>query len=375
MSPGAHHDELSAEDRAGHFAAKYNLSDDVRKELQKEMSAIERDSSKEQAHHGHHDEPPTMQIFKATIQRQQWGEPEPELHADFTSLFLDLVYVGVAFSIGHVMKYSFYSCTLPHDAAGGSGSASASASGSVTGRMLGSTSGECVFLAQGMLHVFVYFAALFNHWLIDALWDAHYEMQGLYQWVFEFFNLLFVVQAASAIDTVHHSRTNPINWFWFITFNFAAMALWATRYAIVALFSEGVHMRREGRFKLTTMVMELVLMAIAAVFVRGPDEEFLGGSTAALFAGSYASYDLCLFLLLLSPCIWPLRLVLRAIWPCRGPGYNVEEYTTPRNVPFFIHRCHEFIMLMIGEGVMQVCGPARLKPSTTPSVPCLPLIS
>ena len=79
MSPGAHHDELSAEDRAGHFAAKYNLSDDVRKELQKEMSAIERDSSKEQAHHGHHDEPPTMQIFKATIQRQQWGEPEPEL--------------------------------------------------------------------------------------------------------------------------------------------------------------------------------------------------------------------------------------------------------------------------------------------------------
>jgi hypothetical protein len=67
----------------------------------------------------------------------KWGEEQPELHADFLALFLDLVYVGVAVSLGNMIKHAFYACADGEHAAHASGS-TAHASGS-TAHASGST--------------------------------------------------------------------------------------------------------------------------------------------------------------------------------------------------------------------------------------------
>ena len=88
-------------------------------------------------HHGHDKSPWTDVLsdwYHAPQQRHQWGEAQYELHAGGKELFLDLIFVGVAFEVGVTLKNSFFICDD-----GASVSSSGSASG---GSASGSTSGS-----------------------------------------------------------------------------------------------------------------------------------------------------------------------------------------------------------------------------------------
>ena len=74
--------------------------------------------------------------------RHMWGEAQHELHPGGQELFLDLIFVGVAFEVGSNLKAAFYKCTPSHcydddsGSADGDGSAdggSADSSGSSSG--------------------------------------------------------------------------------------------------------------------------------------------------------------------------------------------------------------------------------------------------
>ena len=122
------HGHKSTEERAAEFAADHKLSDEATAALASMVKAVEHNAG---GHHG--GEPPSMALFGRTETRQQWGEATPELHPDVIALFLDLIYVGVAFSLGSMMKNAFYSCAPGGYDGSGSGSGYADGSGSSGG--------------------------------------------------------------------------------------------------------------------------------------------------------------------------------------------------------------------------------------------------
>ena len=88
--------------------------------------------------------------------RHLWGEPQYELHPGAQELFLDLIFVGVAYRIGSVLMVGFYACIPPEGSAYYTTNASAAA-GASAGRALAAIDGyddelyECIGLPLGLL--------------------------------------------------------------------------------------------------------------------------------------------------------------------------------------------------------------------------------
>jgi hypothetical protein len=247
-----HHKPLPSEVAAG-FAAEHSLSEETKQALTKLIETVEHNSGE---HAAHHHEAPRLQFWPLVEANQEWGEPTPELHADFESLFLDLVFVGVAFSLGDMLKHAFYLCDPPgghgHSAGGhpgghatGGHSSGGHATGGHTGGhasgsevighgslLAGSGSGShnssagrllsaaahhdpCVGLADGVLHIFVFFLALFNLWIMDAIFDSHYSASGLLHNLLELLFLFSTICAASAIEDVYKTQRFGLHWWWY----------------------------------------------------------------------------------------------------------------------------------------------------------------
>lgn len=102
-------------------------------------------------------------------------------------------YVGVAYQLGSVMKYSFYSCD------DGSGSASGSS------RRLASSGGalvECVGIGYGVLYSAAYFLLMFQMWFNDAFYRARYEATDVVHRLADLLQYLLLVIAAANISPV-----------------------------------------------------------------------------------------------------------------------------------------------------------------------------
>ena len=106
----AHHDDEEEEsDPAGKYAQKHSLDTAAEKELRELVEHASHDA------HGSHDSHDSRQcqVLEMPKLRRNWDEPEGHGHADWGSVFVDLVYVGVAYSLGIVLKNAFYSCKPP----------------------------------------------------------------------------------------------------------------------------------------------------------------------------------------------------------------------------------------------------------------------
>ena len=96
-------------------------------------------------------------------------------------LFLDLIFVGVAFRVGEVMTSCFYKC---NDSASGSGLGSGSASsinGSGSASASGSGSGgqnECIGLGPTMLHSLAPFVCMYTIWELEKRHRAGYAVNS-----------------------------------------------------------------------------------------------------------------------------------------------------------------------------------------------------
>jgi len=338
------------------FCNKYKLSEEAREELNTMIELA--------AAPGHHGEEPNIRFFVRPSVVQNWGDKEPELHADNQSLFLDLVYVGIAYQLGTLVKYSFYACTPSGDGSGSAGSSSdasmsaaSMSDGSMSSdgsssesserrmvRMLGSGSGagpECVGLGDGLLHVVVFFVTLFFHWILDAWWDAKYESAGFISTrLMEFINLFAIISAASCITDVQELRSNPRNWWYFCLMNVVAILIWMIRYLQIALFARAVNARREASSLLLTCGGCLALMTGAWACASYPDLE--------------NTYDIMIALLVCTFFYWPLRFMFREQVQPASLLERYKEVSTPLNVELLVHRVNEFMMLMLGETVLQL---------------------
>jgi hypothetical protein len=330
--------------------------------------------------HSHHEEEPTFSFFGEVKARFQWGEEPPEQHADFESLFLDLIYVGVAFNLGVLLKESFYACLNP-DGSSASGSTSSgssssasgslssasdslssasdslssasgslsSASGSVQGRMLSSAEAlhECDGLAEGYLHMFVFFLVLFNQWVIDVWWDATVQASGLFHRIMEFTFLASLAASATAIKDTHLLKQNGAFWWWFHFFNMISLGTWALQYLRVALSAKAANVRRQGAEHVLTLVAQMCVFTVAWVFASHPREDQL-------------YYPMLIVMIVAVFVPWLLtsmiKLCIRSEGRKHGRTRRRHEQTIPINVPFFRHRVHEFFLLMVGESVLQVGG-------------------
>ena len=110
--------------------------------------------------------------------RQAWGEKQGEVHPGGQELFLDLIFVGVAFRVGQVLKSCIYACDPPttgyynYYGAGNQSSSSYS-----SGRALApssSTADPCLDLGLSILHTLAPFVCMYT------LWDLEKRMRSQY---------------------------------------------------------------------------------------------------------------------------------------------------------------------------------------------------
>ena len=380
--------ETSSHGRAAHghskqverFASAHGLSAKGKEELEMLLEQLQEHGGEHSEHNEESlDTSPLTLLFARPSPIQKWDEPPPEIHAGFQSLFLDLVYVGIAFQLGDMLKYSFYSCT-PGDASDGSGSSSgslsASGSGSLSGsgsvsgsgsgyvsgsvsgsasttasgstdlrmaRMLASGSGGapiiCPGLGDGLLHLVIFYMPLFNQWCYHVEFFAKYHTPGLIHNMLEFCFLGLLICAASCIEPVHYSRDNPMHLWFFCLFNLCCLLIWQIRYGLNAMHGRTKNLRLESFTMLVANTVRCMIFVSALVLASCPTCD--------------GAYDATLALLVCAGAAQPAYLFVGGFLEMRIK--DRRNVTTPFNVGFLKHRIDEFMMLMLGESVLQVC--------------------
>ncbi len=99
--------------------------------------------------------------------RHIWGETQGDVHAGGQELFLDLIFVGVAYRVGEVMKSCFYSCT-PYSAAAAAAAAAAASSSAAEGEAI------CLGTGTTLLHSLAPFLCMYTIWKIETSHRASY---------------------------------------------------------------------------------------------------------------------------------------------------------------------------------------------------------
>ena len=88
----------------------------------------------------------------------------------------------------------------------------------------------------------------------------------------------------------------------------------------------------------------------------GKEHRVLGGTShEEAYSADRSKWDLHDLPLTLTAAAFFLRLILSSIWfHYRGRRGDVRDWYVPANIDYLIHRYGEFVMLMIGEGVLSL---------------------
>ena len=102
----------------------------------------------------------SMPLHRVPSIRHLWGEAQYELHPGAQELFLDLIFVGVAYRIGSVLKAAFYSCT-PTDA--------------FLAAPHSQQLHECLGLPLGLVHSLAPFVCMYLMWQVETAFRAKFD--------------------------------------------------------------------------------------------------------------------------------------------------------------------------------------------------------
>ena len=344
------------------------------------------------------------------VVRHLWGDPQYELHPDAQELFLDLIFVGVAFEVGRIMKYSYFSCAYASSMGSGSGSgggsgsssytassASVSASGSVvpgnfnSGSMSGSASGtsmsysssgssalrrelaaaasgsgptvlclgdemvngsnELIALGLGVVHALAPFMCMYLLWNIETHYRARYAASGKVHSCLDKVGTALLLLASLFMEPVNsglrEEGLGPNGTL--LSFLILDLCLWMARTAEVAILSTREAARRESSAELVAYAQVLAMWVIALVILWSSpsDVGWLSESAALNVAAA----------LMWASNIWLfLRRGFRALGALvlPGPHLPLERQMVTANINFIYHRNNEFMFLMLGETVLQI---------------------
>jgi len=239
-----------------------------------------------------------------------------------------------------------------HGSADAHGSLVDAASSSSTGahRMLAAAAypEECYDLWWVTLHVFVIFFTLFGLWFWDVAWDAKYESKGLLHKLLEAGTLVALIAACAQINIIDEMTTRVEAWWWLLFFYTVVKLLWLVRFGQVALGHPIKAARLDASNSLVSLVIQMALIGAAWACVYAS----MDGDNTQEQLDSLEKAKLALLL------ISPFVVVLRAAWRKTLGGEALaavrKEYSIPVNVGLIIHRINEFMMLMLGETVLQL---------------------
>ena len=207
--------------------------------------------------HGHHAPQTWWNTPWYTVPkvRHLWGESQEEVHAGGQELFLDLIFVGVAYRVGVVVKEAFYYCDNGLASASGSSSGSSSGyssysyasnssnasgyaaadsgSSSGSGRMLeelyglhdalsetpgrglaaasSSPTNECISLGLGLFHALAPFICMYLLWGIETSHKARFSVDSKVHYVLDLCSNFLLILAGMNMEGVHTYRgaANP----------------------------------------------------------------------------------------------------------------------------------------------------------------------
>lgn len=144
-------------------------------------------------------------LYEAPRQRHEFNQKQGALHAEWSDLFLDLIFVGAGYRLGVLIKAAFYSCSVAGGGGGsGSDSGAGSGSGSTGGRALAAAMGsaeepECVGLGLGILYFCAIFQVMYRSWLTDMLHTARYDSDDTYHRVLDVAAYFLLCLSANSI--------------------------------------------------------------------------------------------------------------------------------------------------------------------------------
>ena len=327
-------------------------------------------------------------LFHVPKPRHKWGVPQYALHASWGDLFLDLIFVGVAFKIGDTIKDSFFSCgdTGYGGSSGYGGNGSTFTNSSTYGRHLAAGDGgdpaDCVGLGYGVLYSAALFASLFFCWNADVQFRGRFEAADTAHRLLDEGQYLLMVVSASNIRPVASYLSKGLGSF--ILPLVVYISCWSVRMGETSLFAHKEMVRRfSGALLLEYVGVALWWLAAYLAhegygFVPGVASPYGSSGTSSDDTGGYAGRRQLASsggdgaddtLSLTDAWVAPLLLLigahwvqLRTMWRSERPKlltpkdravylseWPAQRTRVPLNVEYVAHRYMEFMMLMIGE--------------------------
>ena len=195
------------------------------------------------------------------------------------------------------------------------------------------------------------------------LHTARYQSEDAYHRSLDLTSYFLLCCAANKVESVSQMLSGGL---WrFLGPVMVVTGLWILRFVEMSLLSPGDVTRRRASADVVDHTQS-VLIYLAAALLLSPWAAELGVDQSA---GSAASV-LAPVLMLVGGLWYEIRLLYRLSRPyfCLSSGareqmlraWPVKRMVVPHNIGFAIHRFNEFMMLMLGETLLQLVIAARL---------------
>lgn len=308
--------------------------------------------------HDHHGEPTWWNTpwYATPRMRHVWGDPQYEVHPGAQELFLDLIFVGVAYRVGLVLKQAFYNCIDDSSSSMGSygsmsGSSDSMSDSSSAGRRLSPDSlYECVGFGRGALHAIAPFMCMYLLWRIETQHRAKFAVASKLHAVLDLLSNLLLILAAMRMCSVQSYRTQPggdqPGMSRVLMPILLDMILWMCRTAELALWCGREAARTQSTAEVAAgfQVMCFWSAALALFLMDFGDDDSNGrardGAAGLMWCGNVW---------------WAFCSGLRtAITMHSESALPLERAMVCTNMGFIFHRNNEFMFLMLGETVLQI---------------------
>lgn len=184
-----------------------------------------------------------ISLYSMPLRRHVWGEEQYSLHASWGELFLDLIFVGAAYRLGDLVKYSF--CEDKSSAAypstgGGSyyppSPAPPPAASDGGARQLAAKPSDavCVGPAIGILYCIGLFQCCLRLWLADLHYRSRFESTSRCHRLLDLLGYFALVYAAANIKPVHEFVEDYNLLYAFVIACCVGQGLWILRWLEIA---------------------------------------------------------------------------------------------------------------------------------------------
>jgi len=258
-------------------------------------------------------------LYSKPNQRQRWGEPQAHLaHADYDNLFFDLFYVAFAYQLSMILR------------------------GSPTGR--------------GLLYFFACFYCVQALWWDKTIYDSRFfVLPNLYHYLYSILVLLVLASAVVHIRPLDIlENTNEDSTMFSLCLSLLLSQLLSMGREMELLLVGGAGDKElissTASFGARSKIFPVLLISAATIYTGVQYFGNDGHRDLASTTTEGSADDTAIYLLLaagLSSTALFIANILYRRW--RNIGRSI-----PINVTFAIHRCGEWILLMMGETVLSL---------------------